>query len=76
LDKDFRTIRVKDENDKDIELDFSNNKGIGKKAFFNQGFKNKGKELLYDKLGRMSGVRLGFNLEEDGQTRHSISYIT
>ena len=76
LDKDFRTIRVKDENDKDIELDFSNNKGIGKKAFFNQGFKNKGKELLYDKLGRMSGVRLGFNLEEDGQTTHSINYIT
>ena len=76
LYKDFRIIKVKDENDKDIELDFSNNKGIGKKAFLNQGFKNKGKELLYDKLGHMSGVRLLFNLEEDGKTTHSISYIT
>ena len=74
LNEDFKTITVTD-GDTNVELDFSNYKG-NKKAFLNNNFKNKGKELLYDKIGRMSGVRLGFLMKNNGQTTHSINYIT
>lgn len=75
ISKDFSNLLFDGETVIDLKK-FENNFKPEDKIQINQQFEDDGRQLLYDKFGKMSGVRLGFIVAKDSEISHRISYIS